>query len=40
MDHLLPATGEIVGDEYLYQFSGDEDDRLRQEYEFVQSSIT
>ena len=32
--NLLPQPEEI-NDEDLYEFSGDEDDRLRQEYELV-----
>jgi len=30
---FLPKPGEIVEDDDLYEFSGDEDHRLRKEYE-------
>ena len=30
---FLPKPGEIIEDDDLYEFSGDEDDRLRKEYE-------
>lgn len=30
---FLPQPGEIQEDFYPYEYSGDEDDRLRQEYE-------
>ena len=31
---FFPKPGEIKDDDDLYELSGDEDDRLRSEYEF------
>ena len=30
---FLPKPGEIIENDDLYEFSGDDDDRLRKEYE-------
>lgn len=32
---FLPKPGEIIEEDDLYDLSGDEDNRLRQEYEWV-----
>lgn len=32
---FLPKPGEITEDDDLYELSGDEDNRLRQEYELL-----
>ena len=32
---FLPKPGEIIEDDDLYELSGDEDNRLRQEYEWI-----
>ena len=32
---FLPKPGEKIEDNELYEFSGDEDDRLRHEYEYI-----
>ena len=32
---FLPKPGEIIEDAELYELSGDEDDRLRHEYEYI-----
>ena len=32
---FLPKPGEIIEDDDLYEFSGDEDNRLRKEYEWL-----
>ena len=32
---FLPKPGEIIEDAELYELSGDEDDRLRHEYDEV-----
>ena len=36
---FLPKPGEIIEDAELYELSGDEDDRLRQEYETYRDCI-